>query len=245
MLASIRGRRCPLMARLYRTIGGRQRSPGSPHLVVKFSDREPSLDPEDRTKLGERVRAAAERALARQGYVSPVDLLLGLGWLDASHLKRWTLGQAAFLEAGIQTNPRRVSEALRCFRTWASEKGLRPSETDHVSRTPERSILRFSESGESGIERGYGTHWVSPDLGERERQRLGQKVNRPPELVVFEPSGDWAKAASPRYAVVVRFSRARKRYERQGLLVEAAALRSAKQDQGTPRKTRRNSQQMP
>jgi hypothetical protein len=34
-----------------------------------------------------------------------------------------------------------------------------------------------------------------------------------------------AKALSPRSAVVVRWSRSRKRYERQGLLVEPAALK--------------------
>jgi hypothetical protein len=39
-----------------------------------------------------------------------------------------------------------------------------------------------------------------------------------------------AKAKSTRHAVVVRFSRARKRYERQGLLVEAQALKEAQED---------------
>ena len=50
--------------------------------------------------------------------------------------------------------------------------------------------------------------------------------------LVFLPSGDAAltrraKAASGLSAVVVRFSRARKRYERQGVLVEDAALQQA------------------
>jgi hypothetical protein len=36
-----------------------------------------------------------------------------------------------------------------------------------------------------------------------------------------------AKAKSARYAVVVRFSRTRRRYERQGLLVEPQALADA------------------
>ena len=52
--------------------------------------------------------------------------------------------------------------------------------------------------------------------------------------LVFLPSGDAAltrraKKASTLNAVVVRFSRARKRYERQGLLVEEAALDAAEQ----------------
>lgn len=50
--------------------------------------------------------------------------------------------------------------------------------------------------------------------------------------LVFLPAGDAAlsrraKAASGLWAVVVRFSRSRKRYERQGLLVEEAALERA------------------
>jgi hypothetical protein len=51
----------------------------------------------------------------------------------------------------------------------------------------------------------------------------------------FLPAGDAlltrrAKAKSARSAVVVRFSRSRRRYERQGLLVEAAALTDAQQE---------------
>ena len=51
----------------------------------------------------------------------------------------------------------------------------------------------------------------------------------------FLPAGDAllsrrAKAKSARYAVVVRFSRTRRRYERQGLLVEPAALADARED---------------
>lgn len=51
--------------------------------------------------------------------------------------------------------------------------------------------------------------------------------------LVFLPAGDAtvtrrARKASAQTAVVVRFSRSRKRYERQGLLVEAAALERAR-----------------
>ncbi len=51
----------------------------------------------------------------------------------------------------------------------------------------------------------------------------------------FLPAGDAlltrrAKAKSARSAVVVRFSRSRRRYERQGLLVEAEALTAAERD---------------
>ncbi|MBV8987710.1 MAG: DUF2293 domain-containing protein [Solirubrobacterales bacterium] len=53
--------------------------------------------------------------------------------------------------------------------------------------------------------------------------------------LVFLPAGDAAltrraKAASDLSAVVVRFSRARRRYERQGILVEEGALEQAEQE---------------
>jgi hypothetical protein len=55
------------------------------------------------------------------------------------------------------------------------------------------------------------------------------------EDLEFLPAGDAlltrrAKAKSARSAVVVRFSRTRRRYERQGLLVEPQALTDAQRD---------------
>jgi hypothetical protein len=51
----------------------------------------------------------------------------------------------------------------------------------------------------------------------------------------FLPSGDAlltrrAKAKNRRHAVVVRFARSRRRYERQGLLVAPAALKAAQRE---------------
>ena len=55
----------------------------------------------------------------------------------------------------------------------------------------------------------------------------------------YLPSGDAmltrrANAKSTRYTVVVRFSRTRRRYERQGLRVEPQSLASAKQGSDAP-----------
>ena len=43
--------------------------------------------------LKSRVAAAAAEALARQGFVTPVDVCLGLGWLHASHVADWRHGR--------------------------------------------------------------------------------------------------------------------------------------------------------
>jgi hypothetical protein len=232
------------------------------------------MTPKNRARLADRVSKAAEAALAAQHYVSPLDVLVGIGWLDPGTVKRWQQGQIDSLESVIQTNLSRISEAMRLFRSWAAEKELFASETEYVARTPQRPRLRFSRSGNPTIERLYRTHWVSPELSERKRERLAEKASRAPELVVIQPlNTEWAchrcggtggllvmenpgpaclrcvglddleflpagdalltrrvKAKSARSAVVVRFSRSRRRYERQGLLVEPQALTDAERD---------------
>jgi hypothetical protein len=232
------------------------------------------MDPKNLKALADRVVKAAEAALASRGAVSAIDVFLGVGWLDPGAEKRWRQGQIDFLEAAVQANLSRVSEAMKLFRSWAREKGLSASETHYVARTPRRQTLRFSRSGSPAIEQAYRTHWVSQELSEKKRERLAEKASREPELVailplkadwkchkcggggdflmmenpgpvclacaglddlVFVPAGDAlltrrAKAKSARHAVVVRFSKTRGRYERQGLLAEPQAVESAQRE---------------
>ena len=225
----------------------------------------------NRLPLEERVAQAAASALEAQKYVSPLDVLLRIRWLDPNSAQRWRLGQAECLEAVMQVGPERVAEAMRLLATWAHDKGLAATEAEYVARTPARPPLRFSRSGDETTERRYRMHWVAADLTEKQRQRLTAKASRAAELVVIEPlQQDWAchrcggsgellimegegpaclacaglgdleflpagnalltrraKAKSARHAVVVRFSKTRRRYERQGALVEPQALHAA------------------
>jgi hypothetical protein len=218
--------------------------------------------------LADRVVRAAEAALAAQGYVSPLDVLAGVGWLDLGTVERWRRDQIDCIEGAMQTSLPRIAEALTLFQSWATERGLSPNQADYLARTPQRQALRFCRSGDPAIEARYRTHWVSPKLPEKKRERLIEQASRAPELVVVEPlksewqchrcggSGDFlmmedpgpvclrcmglddleflpagdallsrrVKAKSTRFAIVVRFSRSRRRYERQGLLVEPQAL---------------------
>jgi hypothetical protein len=232
------------------------------------------MNPKNRRALADRVVKAAEASLSAQGYVTPIDVLVGIGWLDPGAVQRWRRGQIDCLEEAVQTNLSRISEAMKLFRSWATGKTLFPSQTQHVARTPQRQALRFSRSGDPTIERLCRTHWVSRELSERKRERLAEKVSRAPDLVVIQPrntawtchrcggSGDLlvmenpgpaclrcvglgdleflptgdalltrrAKAKSAKWAGVVRFSRTRRRYERQGLLVEVRALADAQRE---------------
>ncbi len=222
---------------------------------------------ENEKRLERRVVAAAEAALAERDFVTPIDVLAGLGWLAPGRVEEWRQGRVTDLEAVVEAGLGKISTAMRLFRRWAQGRGLKPTETEYVARSRGRPPLRFSKSGDPAIERAYRTHWVSPELSERKRARLAERQSRPPDLVVVSPIKDWActrcggtgellimegpgplcmacadmdhlvflpagdagrtrraRRASTATAVVVRFSRSRKRYERQGLLVEPDAL---------------------
>lgn len=232
----------------------------------------------NRVSLAERVTKAAEATLAAQQFVSAIDVLVGIGWLDPGAVARWRRGQIDCLEEVVQVDLPRIAEAMRLFQALATSRGLFPSPTDYVARTPQRQALRFTRSGNPEIETSYRTHWIAPELSDKKRARLAEKASRAPELVVIQPlNAEWAcyrcggtgdllmmespgpaclrcaglddlaflpagdalltrraKARSTRYAVVVRFSRTRGRYERRGLLVEPQALADARRDLNAP-----------
>jgi hypothetical protein len=222
------------------------------------------------SKLEKRVVGVAEAALAEHKYVTAIDVLVGIGWLTPRRVDQWRQGRVDYLERVVEAGLGNISTAMRTFRRWGQQRGLKPSETGYVARSRGRQPLRFSKSGDPSIERAYRTHWVSPDLSEAKRARLAERQSKPPDLVVVSPVKDWncsscggtggllimedagplcmacadidhlvflasgdaaltrrAKRASRLSAVVVRFSRARGRYERQGILVEESAIEQA------------------
>lgn len=118
-------------------------------------------------RLEERVVRAAEAALARQQYVSAIDVLCGMGLLMPTHVDSWRKGRVDYLERVIQGNLSKISTSMAMFHRWAQDKGLKPSETGYVRRTRSGKMhLQFSKSGEPAIEKSYRTHYVSPALSE-------------------------------------------------------------------------------
>jgi hypothetical protein len=241
-------------------------------LLAGVNEESSGMNQDLRSKLEHRVVTAAQAALARQKVVSPVDVLVGIGWLPSGLVDDWRRGRVDHLELVAAVPAERLAAALGVLCRWAQSAGLQPSEVAYVSATRDQRPLRFTATGDSNREQIYRTHWTSPQLSETARERLTQRQNTPPDLVVVSPLGDWtcadcggtgtllvmdndmplcltctdmdhliflpsgdaaltrrAKKASTLSAVVVRFSRARKRYERQGILVEQAALEAAEQ----------------
>jgi len=217
--------------------------------------------------------AAADQALARQKFVTPIDVCLNIGWLQPSNVDDWRQGRVEDLDYFLPTHDDRSVAFLVHLQKWAIAKGLKPFEADYVAAARSRRPLRFSSLDEPELERAWRTHWISPDLPDKQAERVIERQSAAPDLVVIQPvkdftcaecgdtSGDLltmddagplcmrcadmdhlvflpagdaaltrrAKKASRLSAVVVRWSRSRKRYERQGLLVEEPALDQAEQ----------------
>jgi hypothetical protein len=222
--------------------------------------------------LKARVTASAGEALIRQGFVTPVDVCVGLGWLHASNVDDWRHGRVDDLECFLPVHGDRITELIVCLDSWARERGLERTQAEYVSATRNRRPLRFFAGAPEVMEAAWRTRWVPRDLPAQKRERMTRAQDSPPDLVVVQPVRDWtcagcqgtgdllimddagpvclacadmdhliflpageaaltrrAKKASALSAVVVRWSRTRKRYERQGLLVEEAALEQAEQ----------------
>jgi hypothetical protein len=221
--------------------------------------------------LGSRVTAVASQTLQREGFVTAVDLFVGLGWLALTHVDSWRQGRLASLESMLPVDSTRVADALDLFRRWAEAEGLTAEEVWRLSSARDHRQLQYSQQGDPAAERAWATSWLARDLPPKARARVERK-KQAPDLLVIMPVNDWtcteceqtgdllimdvpgpvcmicadldhlvylsagdaaltrrAKKASRLSAVVVRWSRTRKRYERKGLLVEEAALEQAEQ----------------
>src|SRR5690242_12885870 len=58
------------------------------------------MNPDNRRKLNDRVIRAAEAALAAQNYVSSIDVLAGIGWLDPDCSSGGSKGRSAISRKG-------------------------------------------------------------------------------------------------------------------------------------------------
>src|SRR5437588_438731 len=94
-------------------------------------------------RFEERVVRAAEAALAERGYVSPIDVLVGIGWLHPRRIDEWRQGRVDCLEPVTMVNLHKLSDAMRLLRRFARGRGLVPSETAYLARTRDRRSLGF------------------------------------------------------------------------------------------------------
>ena len=115
--------------------------------------------------FGSLARATAA-FLAKGKVVSPVDVIVQMGWLHAADLEAWRFVRVPFLERVIRCNLTKLSRFLRLLAFHCHDLNLRPSQTAYVKwgkgpRTP----LRFTKTGDPRLEKVYARHFVWPGKG--------------------------------------------------------------------------------
>ena len=132
-----------------------------------------------------RVARIAEELLTEQRSVSPIDVLVGLGWLAEPNVDRWKHGRVSSLDRCVGVDSEKVMAALAALQHWGEERGLTPSEGNYQD-------LQFTADGDADAERAYRTHWGSTDAPEFVVER---PPRRPQRIVVVSPHEAWTCAS--------------------------------------------------
>ena len=141
----------------------------------------------------ERVEQAAEVVLKHTGSVGPLELFQQMGFLQSFHVESWRKGNEYYpvLQPWIQVGPEKFQKTIRHFQDWVKLRELRPLEAAYTRRGPGGlEQLRVTEDGDPEWEKFYRTHYTRGDLPEKKTAQLAAKLNRPPELVVFQKVSD-------------------------------------------------------
>jgi hypothetical protein len=144
--------------------------------------------------LQSRVVAAAERVLARQKFVTPLDVCFSIGWLNSTVVDNWKYGRVAALEGVLPAHGDRLASLIEYLERWAKGQGLKPSEAEYVSQTRDRRTLRFTDSGDDEAEAAWRTHWVSPGLTAAQEKRITKRREVHPDLVVVSAAKEFTCA---------------------------------------------------
>ena len=107
-------------------------------------------------RMKTRIAGIAETTLAEQQFVTPIDVLIGLGWLAQPNVERWQRGRVSSLDRCVQVDDDKTAAALAALAAWARDRGLQPWDTDYGD-------LQFTDGGEAAAERVFRTRWAAAE----------------------------------------------------------------------------------
>jgi hypothetical protein len=146
--------------------------------------------------LEARIASAMQEILRRKRVVMPVEVLIAMSLLTREHLEDWRSGRVPYLERVINCNLPRLARLLRILRFHAEGIHLRPSLTAYRrwGRGP-KSLLRFTKTGDPGLEEAYATHFIGEGNEPLQRSvwiepphpRTRDAVRRPRLAVIVNP----------------------------------------------------------
>ena len=126
-----------------------------------------------------RIVRAVAAILKRGKLVTTVDVLVQMGLLSRAHLEDWRRGRVPYLERVVRGNLIRLSRLLRILAFHAHDLNLVGSAGTYARR------LRFTKTGDPGVERAYARHFTWPGKGpfhppRTRTEKLKRRAGSPP-----------------------------------------------------------------
>ena len=113
-----------------------------------------------------RIVKATEDLLRERGFVAPVELFVRMELLSGDSVENWRRGRIPYLERVVRCNLNKASRILRILRMHAHDLDLKPLLTPYKRWTKgPRTQLRFSKTGDRGVEDAYARHYLAPGNG--------------------------------------------------------------------------------
>ena len=142
-------------------------------------------------QLRQRVVQAAERVLEVKGYVSPIELLMQMGFLAPANVRMWEKGVHDCLYPHIQCGSEKLAKTFVLFKEWAQESRLVSVEAALRGSARDQSHdLKVTADADPEMERFFRVYYAPADITPRKLESLEKKLNKPPDLVVFMTVSD-------------------------------------------------------
>jgi hypothetical protein len=127
-----------------------------------------------------RVVRAVSKILSRSDVVAPVEVLREMGNLTQKTHEAWYRGHVPYLERVFAGSLSKANRILRIIGFHVHDLNMLPRRTVYHQRGKGKNrILRFSKSGNEGVEDAYSTHYVWNQSQEKKRQVIERSM---PEL---------------------------------------------------------------
>ena len=102
--------------------------------------------------LERKVIAEMDREIEEQGYASPVEVLMALGYLSSGDYQEWEAGRISFLEKVLKIGPSKVLDLITVMSSHAKKQGYKPKKEKYPGR--------FSRTGNAVIEERFSQHYI-------------------------------------------------------------------------------------
>lgn len=139
----------------------------------------------------QRIVAACEAVLNREGSVGLVELCQQMQFLHFTHVETWKRGRTAALSSGIQVGPKKLLLVIETLETWATQKGLKNVQVPYTRQGLHGSEpLKIYASDDEQAEALWHQRWIPSDLSAKKAEKLEQKLKKVEDLVVFSQAHD-------------------------------------------------------